>query len=108
MSLPNRIEAYDDCLDHFQSALDDSRGYRIKFATHGEANIFQLRLHQARALQRDINKRIYEPSHPLWGSSEFDKLIVRIPREDTEGGWWIYIERPQANILVAEPLSEVE
>lgn len=105
MSLPARIEAYDDCFDTFDAALADAHGYRVCFADHGAANIFMLRMHMARSLQRDLHKRIYPKDDPKWGSSEYDKLVVRTPRQDAAGEWWVYIERASSSILAGEPLS---
>lgn len=104
MSLPNRIGAYNDCFEVFEKAL--ASGLRCEFASHPEAAMFMMRLHQARSLQRDEHKRIYERNDPRWGASEYDKLIVRSPREDGAGHWWVYLELAGSNILSFEPLGD--
>lgn len=108
MSLPNRIEAYDDCFDAFQQALDDLVGARFKFSSRNEAGFFMLRMQQARSLQREQSKRLFAPTDLRWGKSEFDKLMVRQPREDTEGYWWVYVDRPGGEVLGIELLSNLQ
>lgn len=106
MSLPTHIDAYDDCLDYFQQALDDTHGLRLRFADYGQANIFTLRMHQARALQRQLHRRLYDANDPRYGRSEYDKLMVRQPRQDTEDMWWVYIERSNSRVVSVETLSQ--
>lgn len=103
MSLPNRIAAYDDCFTIFDGAI--ASGSRVCFATQNEAHHFMTRLHQARALTRDESKRLYDINDVRWGKTAWDALIVRHPREDEEGKWWIYIERAGSNIIVVESLG---
>lgn len=105
MSLPLHLEAYQDCVDVFDQALTKN-GARIKFATVGEAGQFQMRMHQARSLLRDRSKRLYKSDDPAWGSSEYDRFIIRRPRDDTDGFWWVYIEPAGSNILAIESLDE--
>ncbi len=106
MSLPAHIDAYDDCLEYFEAALTDPAGIRIEFSDYGQANIFTLRMHQARALQRQMHKRIYTEEDPKYGRSDFDRLMVRQPREDDAGHWWVYIERSNSKVVSVEPLTQ--
>ena len=105
MSLSNRLEAFEDCLEYFERALADAAGLRVCFAEYQQAKLFQLRMHQARALQREQHKRLYEANDPRWGASLYDKLTVRAPVEDTGGEWWVYIERTTSVILDAQPIA---
>lgn len=108
MSLPNHLNAYDAELDYFEQALADPSGVRVQFQDYGQANLFTLRMHQARALQRALHKRIFIADDPRHGRTEFDKLTVRQPREDTSGAWWVYIERTNASVVSVEPISTLE
>jgi hypothetical protein len=103
MSLPDRIAAYDDCFTIFDAALET--GTRVCFATYGEAHIFMMRMHMARDLQRKETKRMYPPEDPRWGKTLYDRLIVRSPRKDDNGEYWVYIEAAHANILAIERLD---
>ena len=105
MSLPNHLDAYEDCLDFFEQALADTIGLRIRFPTYGQAHHFTMRMHQARALQRALHKRIYPDDDPKHGRSEFDRVTVRTPREDDTQQWWVYIERNNSKVTAIEPLS---
>lgn len=108
MSLPNSIAAYTDCFDILTRAVDDPKGVRVRFADEGKAKFFQLRANQARTLQREESMRIYDRGDVRWGKSEYDALVVRNPIEDTEGAWWVYVERHSAQITEVESLSEIE
>ena len=104
MSLPQRIGAYNDCFAIFEQAK--TSGARVMFDDYADAKIFTLRMQQARALQREEHKRIYEPTSPQWGYSEYDHLMVRHPVEDTDGKWWVYIDLAGSNIIAVEPLGQ--
>lgn len=101
MSLPQRIDAYPDCLDVFDRALNEPT--RVEFGTEKEASMFQLRMCTARALHRDETKRLYpERTDPRHGRSPYDKLVVRRPVVDETDHWWVYIEPHGQNILSIE------
>lgn len=104
MSLPNRIAAYDDCLNIFEAALRDG-GVRVAFKDYGEARHFGLRMNNARALQREEASRIYHESDKRHGQSIYDKLTVRQPVADETGEWWIYVEPYHSKILAIERLK---
>ena len=107
MSLPTSIDAYDAELDYFQQAFDDPDGIRLSFTTYGEANLFVMRMHQARALQRQLHRRLYTSDDPKHGRSEFDRLMVRQPRYDDVQHGWVYIERSNARVVSVESLGQL-
>lgn len=92
MSLPNSLHAYTSELDAFERAAQSPRGIRIMFDTHQQARYYSNRLHYARKLDRQENTRVLELAHPLYGKSNHDGFVVSI-KEDTEGKWWIYINK---------------
>lgn len=103
MALSNQIAAYDDCFGVFETAV--KTGARVCFETVGEARHFMMRMHQARALQREESQRLYESTDIRWGKSSYDRLTVRQPVEDKDGFWWVYIEHASANIVAIERLE---
>lgn len=104
MSLPNSWQAYAAEYDALERAAADPKGIRIQFNDHGEAATFRYRIHHARRVDRQKNKEIYKEGDPLYGSSTFDGIVCRL-RQDTDGKWWVYLEK---NALpgVVESLSE--
>jgi len=106
LSLPNRIAAYTDCFEFFDHAV--THGARASFRTYAEANIYSLRLNQARALRVIENQRLYPLDSPSWGKTDYDHLIVRKPRVDDDGLWWVYVEPAGANIVSIESLKPEE
>ena len=106
MSLSNALDAYDDCIIYYEKALEDPTGIRVEFKEYGQAHHFSLRMHQARALHRAHLRQVYTPEDVRYGRSEFDRLVVRQPREDDAGHWWVYIERTNSRVISFEPLSQ--
>lgn len=103
MSLPNQIAAYNDCFDYFDRAMSSERGIRIPFNTFEAAKQFQLRMHNARALDRQESRRIHERNTPQWDKSEYDRLCVRNPQE-IDDRWWVYVEPYSAPVDGVEEL----
>ena len=101
LSLPDQIAAYDDCFEAFEAAYNSPRGARLSFNTEGAARQFQLRMHNARAIERRESRRMHDKSSPQWDKSQYDRLCVRNPRE-INGRWWIYIEP------YAETIGQIE
>lgn len=106
MTLPNHLGAYGFEIEHFERANDDPTGIRVHFGKDSAAaKKFQLRLHQARALDRQQTRRMYPPQDIRAGSSIYDPLVVRV-REDISGDWWVYIERQKFDPTRIESLTE--
>jgi len=105
VSLPDSPGAYNDCYDLYQRAIDTPGGVRTLLSTKNEAYFFQLRMHKFRTIQRRNSRRTYPTDHPLYDTSEFDPLQVTI-REDTEGGWWVYVKPHGAKLTIIEPIEE--
>ena len=107
MPLSNQITAYEDCRNLFDAATEDSLGARLKFPTYTEALYFRNRMNQARSLEREESKRIYDKTSPAYGKTDYDAFVVRI-REDTEGWFWVYVERRETLFDKIEKLSDLE
>lgn len=107
MPLPNSIQAYQDCLDFMDKAMDDERGARMVFLTQDSAQRWRFRCNQARSLHRAQNKLVYEIGHKMYGCSEYDVLQFTI-EEDSAGEWWIYARKMVLDTGRVELLSEIE
>lgn len=107
MPLSNTIDSYTPELEIFERALDDPKGTRVCYENYNLAHQGRSRFQQARALDRVQSKRIYPETDKLYGKSAYDVLVCRI-KEDSEGMFWVYIERHGREILAVESLSEVE
>lgn len=103
MSLTSQPAAYIDCYDLFARAADTPLGVRTPFPTEDRAKHFQLRMHQARKIQRDQNSRIYPASSPLYNTSEYDALQVQIRTDGEE--WWVYVRPVGENLEYIETLE---
>lgn len=80
-------------------------GIRILVKDSAAAYTLRMRLNYCRALQRREAKRIYDPSDPAWGKSEYDRLKVAIrPAVEGDGKWWVYIELWTQETLEIEEL----
>lgn len=107
MSLPHQIAAYADCFELYDAAKADPKGARTVFPTYGAAFRMRARMNMARYLQRVESSRMYPASDQRHGKSEYDELRVTI-KEDTEGEWWVYVDRHGLDLQLIQPLSEVE
>ncbi len=91
MSLSDRPGAYADCYKLFDAAIENTKGVRMPVSlSESEARYYQMRMNQARVVLRNESKRIYSSDHPLYNSSEYDGLQVRV-RQDGKI-WYIYVE----------------
>lgn len=91
--------AFDDEYAAWKRALEDPKGIRIPFEREGDAIQFRLRMHKARALDRDLAREAFDREHPMFGRSIYDELTVRVNWVD--GVCYLYIDR----IIRGEPES---
>jgi hypothetical protein len=97
--------AFTDCLDIFDRALNARVGVRRMFDDYGPAAHFITRMHRFREIDRRDNAESYEKGHPLHGRSVYDQCVVRRPRVDSEGKWWVYIEKMDVSTMVIEEIE---
>src|SRR5215831_18408451 len=88
MGTSSSAVAYEDCYDFLDRALEAEYGVGTKMANDGDANQFRVRLHNARSLTRSQSKEQYQPDHPQYGTSVYDKLVVSLRR--INGEWWVF------------------
>lgn len=77
--------AYGPYYELLERALNTERGLRIRVASVGQANQLRVKLHTARALDRDLSRETYELGDPKCGVSVYDNLVVRTKGDDTFG-----------------------
>lgn len=109
MTLSTSTLAYDDCYAVMDAALGDEKGAGVRFPAESDANIFRMRCHYARKIDRTKNAETYEKGHALHGVSAYDRLIVRV--RENGNAWWVLIE-PNAvapetvvSLSTGEPLT---
>lgn len=103
MTAATSLLSYSDCVKLMEKAHSYKEGIRVKFADEGAAMNFRMRIHKARALDREANAQIYDEDHKLHGRSRYDDLFCTI-RQD-KGQWYLYLERRNADTLEIEPLG---
>lgn len=105
MSLIQSRQAYSDCREVFDKAIEDSEGVRVPMSTYNDAIYFRMRMHQARAIDRRDNKELYrdQPDHQLYNASQYDRLVVRVKNVDDR--WYVYVEHGGVDVDTVEPLS---
>lgn len=99
--------AYHDCFDILDRAMADDIGTRIKFSAYGDASHFRMRIHRARVIDRDENRRLYDDDHHMWGKSIYDILKVTVDKE-SDDIWWLYVKKFDTSNFVVEDLSSLE
>lgn len=106
MTISSSPLSYQDCYDLMTEALGDDKGARVKMADIDAAIFLRMRMHNARKLDRNANKEIYDPGDKMYNVSIYDKLVVRI--RNIKGEFWIYVEQTSMGMLgTVEKLSEV-
>lgn len=106
MTLSNSRLAFKDCYELFELAMSDPKGVKVRFDKQNDALHFRHRMHQARKLDREDNKRVHPADSPMHGLSEFDKITVRIERD--EHGHWLRLTKIEAQAFDIVSLSEEE
>lgn len=104
MALPKVTAAYEDCYEYFDQAQASANGIRILLDKETKAKHLQFRLQQARSLERDDNKRLYDRTDPRWGKSIHDKFRVAVREAAEKDGWWVYIEPWSTDAVTVEEL----
>lgn len=106
MTLSDSLLAYDIEIDLFDKAVEDGSGVRILCKSLDAALTLRARMHQARALDRRSNLRLYEKGHRMYGHSAYDPFMCRI--KTTDGKVYLYIEKLAVAAEDVEGLSVVE
>jgi len=105
--IPSNRMSYRDIYEIYDKALDDPKGIRLVFDNHASARNYQMRMNNARAIDRKENLRTYPIGDPMHGQSQYDVLQVRI-RHGEDGSIFLYVEPKDKNAPEIESLSEIE
>ncbi len=93
MSISTSRASYVDCYEYYDQALEQERGIRIQVQSYDYACHLRQRLHMARKIRRQDNEGIYpDPSHPMFGASPYDIIVVKIKTED-DGKVFVILEK---------------
>ena len=109
MTIPTNRMSYQDIYEMYDKAGDDPLGIRVPFTSRELATTYRTRMHKARVIDRDENRRVYERGHPMHGQSAYDKYQISI-RQGDDDTWFVYIEPRDKYVAKddVEFLSEVE
>jgi len=109
MPLPLDKAHYADCYEIFDRAMASTRGVQRKFQDKESANIFRQRLHKARALDRELSRRVYQATtdHPLWGSSQYSVIVCRLIYDEKRDIWLCRLEKNEIDPSDIEDLEVV-
>lgn len=87
-------------------AVADPKGVRVRVESEPAGIYLRMRLHQARTIDRDDNRKTYEAGHPMYGRSPYDALVFRSPFTDTDGAVWLQIDKPEAVVYEVQSLND--
>jgi hypothetical protein len=107
MPIPTNRMSYKDIYEVYDRALDDPKGIRLPFDSLADAKNYQMRMHNARAIDRRESRRTYREDDPMHGQSIYDVLQVRV-RHGEDGTVFLYVEPKDKGAPEIELLSEVE
>jgi hypothetical protein len=92
MALSDSRNAYDDCFELLDKALNSEKGVRYQETSESMAKHMINRLNYARSIDRRMNKEIFDTTSPKHGVSAYDSLIVSRPKF-ADDKWWVYIQQ---------------
>lgn len=78
MPQPKSPQAYQDLIETIlYPALSSPNGIAVTLPSEALAFSLKMRLFAAVAALRRQSKRVYDKEHPLYGVSDFDKLVIQ-------------------------------
>lgn len=106
MTLSSNRGAYQDCYKLLEQALATQRGIRVLCKDYTEAHLLRLRLNKARLLNAEANRRTFEPEHPLYNTSEFYILTIKVEFEEGRQRWLCILEKKQHSMIEVEEIPD--
>ena len=77
--LYTRLSGYSDERALLDRALDAPHGLKVDAQTPGAATSLRHRLNKLRALDREVNAKVYpDPNSPLHAKSSYDSLVITL------------------------------
>jgi len=104
MPLPSDPAYYADCFDLFAKALLAPHGVQKVCMSWDEAYQFRQRLHKARALSRELNRKAFANTDPRHHTSEYYGVVARIVFDEKRSVWLLRLEKRE---LRNEEIEEI-
>src|SRR5882672_8254756 len=104
MPLPSDPAYYADCFDLFAKALLAPHGVQKVCMSWDEAYQFRQRLHKARALSRELNRKAFASTDPRHHTSEYYGVVARIVFDEKRSVWLLRLEKRE---LKNEEIEEI-
>jgi hypothetical protein len=98
MGISTDQQAYADCFGYFDRALATTHGIQKWFPAHPPAYDLRMRLNYARTIDKRINTRFRESDDPLYGSSIYSQIRIRLFAAEG-GGWWLQLLKVSADAI---------
>jgi hypothetical protein len=109
MPLPSDPAYYADCFDLFAKALLAPYGVQKVCMSWDEAYQFRQRLHKARALSRELNRKAFVNTDPRHHTSEYYGVVARIVFDEKRSVWLLRLEKRELrNEEIEEIMPEIE
>lgn len=97
----SNINAYKDCQEYLDNALDSEEGISLELETKGMATRMMQRLNTCRKLYRERSKEMFQQSDPQWGVSPWDHLVVK---KDPDNEVKVIITQQRIKVVGVTPL----
>jgi len=105
MSISKSPQAYNDCYEAMDRAVASKFGIRMLMPNPDKAYYFRMRCHNARAITRRQNTKVYDEVHPMYNASPHDCLQLRIEYDRTAGKTYLYFDK---NEVLPGPIEDLE
>lgn len=78
-------QAFPDCRDFMNKALEAKKGWRARFEERGSAVSFRMRCYTARRRELAFNIKLYPEGEMMHGKTVWDGLVFLL--REAKGGW---------------------
>ncbi len=100
MGAPRSEEAYPDCREFLNKAIESEKGWRDTFVEKGVATNFRLRCYAARSRQLSIEMKFNKDVKDYVPSTVWDGLMLSV--KETEHGWAVIASKDGSSSLIVE------
>lgn len=100
--------AFEDCKAIFDQAMDSKSGIQVRCQSYGEAYGLKTRLNTYRAMDREENRKIYQPDDRMYGNSAYDRLVIQLAKRGAKDDHVVWVMPRLAKKWDVHPISGPE
>jgi hypothetical protein len=103
--LSKSLLSYKDCRDLCERAMQAPKGIKVRPGEAMSAKTLRTRLYHFRKMERDYNRRIYQPGDPLYDQCTYDELMFKLDDHDPTTLWILNTTGKNDRYVIEEVLE---